>query len=128
MPRLNAVEVASKPARKIDFGIHPNGSPVPWVALNAERVGSLGRTPGTVYPGWLRVWFLALSRMEASGHASFRPGELTDLLRVDSEGVVSDATAESVAKGLDRSIKKAVDRGLLDALSGRRCLVLPGQL
>ncbi len=63
-------------------------------------------------PCYLRLADLAAACAGANRHAEFARGELTDFLGVHRSTV-------------DRAIETAVEYGLLDEASHRRCLVLP---
>lgn len=110
---------------RITFGVDANGRPAPWGAYNMEAIGLLGLPSSVPYPSWLRVWFLALSRLERNGHAPFARGELVTLMSVDTGTGVQAASAET---STDRAIRAARRYGLLAEGSGRSCLIVPARL
>jgi hypothetical protein len=64
-------------------------------------------------PLWYRVMCLAYGSHRRNGHATFAPGEIAKKLHASSDSRVSDAIAE------------AKSRGLIDARSTSRCLIVP---
>jgi hypothetical protein len=72
-------------------------------------------------PGYLRVAAVAYGRHLGNGHAPLGEGELAHLL-----GVRDPATGSWRANAnVNRSIRTAIDYGLLAPGSSRRCLVVP---
>jgi hypothetical protein len=74
----------------------------------------------------MRVWFLALSRMNRIGHAEFGMGEVAQRLQTVDEatGEVKTPSAPAVSK----AIAKLKGSGLLAQESHARCLVVPSTL
>lgn len=74
------------------------------------------------YPMPLRVAFLAFGRHRANGHATFRQGEVANVLgHFDDHGTWVPADRRTVY----RAIARAVEYGLLDEGSKTLCLVVP---
>lgn len=72
-----------------------------------------------------RLMFLAMSKSSRIGHATFRPGEIRQLLvRPDGDGVLKPLGDRAFGDALNR----AIDKGLIESQKSRRCLILPAQL
>lgn len=89
-----------------------------WVKLH---VGGLeGQCMNRSLDQWLRVFFLAVSRMGSDGHAHFGPGELGRLLGCDP---ATGSTDPLDKRNVNRAINRAIKEGFLDQTSGSTCLV-----
>lgn len=74
------------------------------------------------FPFALRVAFLAYGTHQANGHARFKQGEIAAVLgHLDEDGHPVPADRRTV----HRSIRQAIDFGLLDPSSKAMCLVVP---
>lgn len=69
-------------------------------------------------PAFLRIAWLAMGRHGSNGHAEFRRGELASLLNQNGKPY----------RRVDDAIATAIQYGMLDASSTRRCLVVPCDL
>lgn len=75
-----------------------------------------------VHDDWFRVWALALARKQAKGHAPFASGEIAGILgKPNADGVWVPKAPSGVSQAIDLAKRK----GLLDASSNSRCLVVP---
>lgn len=73
-------------------------------------------------PLWLRLHYLAMSRMRSDGHAHFERGEVARLMgKVNKEGELIPADRRAIQRGM----KMAKERGVLSDESGTTCLVVP---
>lgn len=95
-----------------------------WVAVGKDHMKLLSKVPE--FDLVTRLHFAALSRMNRLGHAPFNRGELTRICSSVNKqtGELRPARSDSVNK----AIRKAVARGLLEPESGNRCLVVPYHL
>lgn len=92
----------------------------PW--LMHRQIGWEPRIYDTAFPYWFRVWAVANARCAPNLHAEFETGELAKLLGKRKE----DGSIEAVdRRDLDKYIKQAIERELLDGISCVKCLVLP---
>jgi hypothetical protein len=69
------------------------------------------------YPAHLRLWWLAMSRMQSNQHAVFKPGEIGRLLAT-ANGKPMDRS------NITRTIRKAEAVGLLERTSNSRCVIV----
>ncbi|MFJ9522540.1 hypothetical protein ACIRPK_30355 [Kitasatospora sp. NPDC101801] len=88
------------------------GAGIPFGMMNRDRAYNLALDKSTG-PLWLRVWLLAISDANQSGHAEYGPGVLASTLGV--------TTASKAVQG---AIRTAVKRGVLSPGSSSRCLVV----
>lgn len=88
----------------------------PWAKHSQDEYKRLAKNPKV--PQVLRVVMLAMGHHKANRHAEFKRGELSTLLSTNGKQY----------RRVDVAIKKAVQYGLLDASSTRRCLVVPPDL
>jgi len=78
----------------------------------------------TDFPLYVRLVFLAQSRMNRIGHAEFASGELEALLPTldKKSGELRSPSQNTICK----AVRKAIDNGSLSPESSARCLVIPG--
>lgn len=72
---------------------------------------------------WYRVTYAAYGHHGQNGHAEFGVGELRELLQIvdPKTGELKPVKAPNLSRGIDEAVK----RGLLDAGSWARCLIVP---
>lgn len=69
------------------------------------------------YPAHLRLWWLAMARMQPNQHASFKPGEIGRLLATASGSPMDRSNVK-------RALRKAEAEGLLERNSTSRCVIV----
>ncbi|KOU24075.1 hypothetical protein ADK52_15000 [Streptomyces sp. WM6372] len=93
------------------------GTGIYWSAVSKSECERFARDPGLGDLS-LRLYFAAIWRMNAIGHAEFFTGELAEVLADKSNRPLSGS-------GLPNAIKRAKTKGLVGADSNSRCLTLP---
>lgn len=109
------------PSRKRPPGIS-FGTAEPWIALSQNALASLPATELCV-----KVWLLALSRMDKHGHAPMRRGELVAKLS-DVDPDTGEILWQPGDQAVSQAIGKAKRLGWLSKDSNRRCLRVPQRL
>ncbi|WP_153176031.1 hypothetical protein [Streptomyces sp. E2N171] len=101
----------------INFGANQR-----WLAVSDNYNKRLAGI--TDFPLYVRLVFLAQSRMNRIGHAEFASGELEALLPTldKKSGELRSPSQNTICK----AVRKAIDNGSLSPESSARCLVIPG--
>lgn len=96
----------------------------PWHKLRRRPAGALSEAFSL--PPEMRLWMLAVSRIGASGHAVFEPGELAELMPkvIRSTGELGSYSEA----GMNKLIRHLVEGEALAPSSNSRCLVVPMSL
>jgi hypothetical protein len=92
-----------------------------WIALSRDESKRMAQAPE--FPAVIRLWWLALSRINRIGHAQFDRGEIGRILAtVDTDtGEVRPLKPSRVSN----VIREAKGHGLVGEDSSARCIVLP---